>query len=108
MNLVELKQEPQKLTAALSGELDHHHAKEIRETVDFAVREQLPPTLVLDFTKVTFMDSSGIGLMYLRVSQRSLGAFRRVQKNAVRIVLPRHGLRPQAEASARKPIEEDL
>lgn len=61
--MVELKQEPQKLTAALSGELDHHHAKEIREVVDFAVREQLPPTLVLDFTKVTFMDSSGIGLI---------------------------------------------
>lgn len=63
MKVVELKQESQKLTASLSGELDHHHAKEIRETVDFAVREQLPPKLVLDFTKVTFMDSSGIGLI---------------------------------------------
>ncbi len=61
--MVALKQEPEKLTAELSGELDHHNAKEIRETVDFAVREQLPPTLVLDFSKVTFMDSSGIGLI---------------------------------------------
>ncbi len=61
--MVELKTEPQKLTAVLSGELDHHHAKEIRETVDFAVQEQLPQTLVLDFTRVTFMDSSGIGLI---------------------------------------------
>ena len=33
--MVELKQEPQKLTALLSGELDHHHAKEIREKIDF-------------------------------------------------------------------------
>ena len=61
--VVELKTEPQKLTAVLSGELDPHHAKEIRETVDFAVQEQLPQTLVLDFTRVTFMDSSGIGLI---------------------------------------------
>ncbi len=61
--MVELKQEPQKLTAFLSGELDHHHAKEIREAIDFAVREQYPPVLVLDFRQVTFMDSSGIGLI---------------------------------------------
>ncbi len=61
--MVELKQEPQKLTAFLSGELDHHHAKEIREAIDFAVREQYPPVLILDFKQVSFMDSSGIGLI---------------------------------------------
>ena len=61
--MVELKQEPQKLTAFLSGELDHHHVKEIRETIDFAVREQYPPVVVLDFRQVSFMDSSGIGLI---------------------------------------------
>ncbi len=61
--MVELKQEPRRLTAYLSGELDHHHAKEIREQIDFAVREQFPPVVVLDFGHVTFMDSSGIGLI---------------------------------------------
>ena len=61
--MVELKQEPQRLTAYLCGELDHHHVKEIREAVDFAVREQLPPLVILDFSRVTFMDSSGIGLI---------------------------------------------
>lgn len=61
--MVELKQEPQRLTAFLSGELDHHHVKEIREAVDYAVREQLPPLLIMDFARVTFMDSSGIGLI---------------------------------------------
>ena len=61
--MVELKQEPQKLTAFLRGELDHHHAKEIREAIDFAVREQYPPVLILDFKQVSFMDSSGIGLI---------------------------------------------
>ncbi len=61
--MLELKQEENTLTVFLSGELDHHHAKEIREEVDFAVREQRPPTVVLDFRRVTFMDSSGIGLI---------------------------------------------
>lgn len=61
--MVELKAEPQKLTAYLSGEIDHHHAREIREAVDLAVRETLPPVVVLDFRRVTFMDSSGIGLI---------------------------------------------
>ena len=61
--MVELKSEPEKLTAFLSGEIDHHCAKEIREQIDLAVREQLPPVVVLDFRRVTFMDSSGIGLI---------------------------------------------
>ncbi|MBR4201898.1 MAG: STAS domain-containing protein [Oscillospiraceae bacterium] len=61
--MIELKQEPQKLTAYLSGEIDHHHAKELRDAIDFAVREQYPPTVILDFRGVTFMDSSGIGLI---------------------------------------------
>lgn len=61
--MLELKQEPQKLTAYLSGEIDHHHAKELREAIDFAVREQYPPFVILDFRRVTFMDSSGIGLI---------------------------------------------
>ncbi len=61
--MVELKQDPQCLTVFLSGELDHHRVREIRETVDEAVREQLPPVVILDFRRVTFMDSSGIGLI---------------------------------------------
>ena len=61
--MVELKQEPQKLTAFLCGELDHHRAKEIREAIDFAVREQYPPVVVLDFKQVSFMDSSGVALL---------------------------------------------
>ena len=61
--MVELKTEQNRLIAMLEGEIDHHLAKEIRETVDAAVREQLPPVVVLDFSRVTFMDSSGIGLI---------------------------------------------
>ena len=47
----------------MSGEIDHHIAKELRRDIDFAVREFQPEELVLDFAEVGFMDSSGIGLV---------------------------------------------
>jgi len=51
------------VTAYLAGELDHHAAKGIREEIDDAVLRSRPTNLILDFRDVTFMDSSGIGLV---------------------------------------------
>ena len=51
------------ITAFIMGDIDHHSAKEIRETIDFSLESSLPEILVLDFNDVTFMDSSGIGLV---------------------------------------------
>ena len=51
------------VTAYLCGELDHHTAKEMRESIDYAVELNMPSMLVLDFKDITFMDSSGIGLV---------------------------------------------
>lgn len=51
------------LVASLSGELDHHSVRMIREEIDTAISEQQPASLALDFGGVTFMDSSGIGLI---------------------------------------------
>lgn len=47
----------------LTGELDHHNMKPIREEIDFEAERLLPEELILDFAGVTFMDSSGIGLV---------------------------------------------
>ena len=60
---VEIKTSGDTVTAYLSGELDHHSAKEMREAVDDAVELNMPSKLVLDFKGVSFMDSSGIGLV---------------------------------------------
>lgn len=49
--------------ARLSGEVDHHTAKTIREDIDLAIDKHHPKQLILDFDGVTFMDSSGIGLV---------------------------------------------
>lgn len=51
------------LTAFLEGEIDHHSAKAMREQIDDKIERHKPTQLILDFAKVSFMDSSGIGLV---------------------------------------------
>lgn len=51
------------LIATLIGEIDHHSVKEMRLDIDSAISEIVPTKLILDFSQVTFMDSSGIGLV---------------------------------------------
>ena len=51
------------LTAVLDGEIDHHCARSLREEIDQAILDYEPHQLRLDFEKVTFMDSSGIGMI---------------------------------------------
>lgn len=59
------------LTAFLSGEIDHHSASDMRSIIDGAIDINMPSLLVLDFAKVTFMDSSGIGLVMGRYGKLS-------------------------------------
>jgi stage II sporulation protein AA (anti-sigma F factor antagonist) len=51
------------VSAYLEGELDHHNAAEMRTAIDNAIELNMPSLLVLDFSGITFMDSSGIGLV---------------------------------------------
>ncbi len=51
------------LTVYLSGELDHNRAAGIRTAVDSRINSLRPKKLELDFSGVSFMDSSGIGLI---------------------------------------------
>lgn len=59
------------LIAYLSGDIDHHTAKAIREEIDREIEDYSPSLLVLDFGEVSFMDSSGIGLV--------MGRFKKMQ-----------------------------
>ena len=68
------------LTALLCCEIDHHTAKPIRERIDRALFEKKPHILVIDFTGVDFMDSSGIGLIIGRAEcAEAVGASVRVE-----------------------------
>ncbi len=51
------------LLCRLEGEIDHHTALPIRLEIDDKIESCRPKCAILDFTDVTFMDSSGIGLV---------------------------------------------
>lgn len=52
-----------RLIVYVPGELDHHFAGEITEMVDKELKKGCIKQLVFDFSKTTFMDSSGIGML---------------------------------------------
>ena len=63
------------LMARINAEIDHHAAKRIREKIDKELFVYRPLRLSLDFSGVSFMDSSGIAIILGRVeSARSVGA----------------------------------
>ncbi len=52
------------LFAFIKGEIDHHTVPEIRDAIDDAiVMCENAKEIVLDFSGVSFMDSSGVGLV---------------------------------------------
>jgi stage II sporulation protein AA (anti-sigma F factor antagonist) len=60
------------LTAYIDGEIDHDAAAKIRAQVDAAAQSLKPKLLNLDFSGVSFMDSSGVGLVMGRYRQMKL------------------------------------
>ena len=52
-----------RLTVALTGEIDHHCAKEYIRTIAAKIEAYSPETCVLDFQEVSFVDSSGIAVV---------------------------------------------
>lgn len=47
----------------VNSELDHHSATEIRKAVDGKIKNTNAKNVIFDFTRVDFMDSSGIGVI---------------------------------------------
>ncbi|AGC68401.1 anti-anti-sigma factor SpoIIAA [Thermoclostridium stercorarium subsp. stercorarium DSM 8532] len=71
---ITFKHENQVLTIYLKGELDHHAVSKIKDTIDLQLVRAPVKKLVLDLGEVSFMDSSGIGLIVGRYNRiRSLG-----------------------------------
>ena len=62
MNFISFLQDKQ-LTVALTGEIDHHCAKEYILRIAAKIEAYTPEVCVLDFKEVTFMDSSGIAVV---------------------------------------------
>ena len=71
--ICEMYYDGQTLYAVPSGGIDHHTARPIREQIDDAVTDRMVTRLVLDLSKVDFMDSAGLGLILGRLRHVSAG-----------------------------------
>lgn len=67
----EMKKRGNRLTVFVPGELDHHFVQQITEKVDREIEKGAIKQLVFDFSRTTFMDSSGVGMLMGR--KRLLG-----------------------------------
>lgn len=76
---IEIAPEADTVTALLTGEIDHHGAGKLRDSIDDTLRRTCPRLLVMDFGGVEFMDSSGIGIV--------LGRYRLMQDMGGRLAL---------------------
>ncbi|MBQ2425364.1 MAG: STAS domain-containing protein, partial [Lachnospiraceae bacterium] len=47
-------------------ELDHHNCRNLRYETDLLMAENYISKLIFDFSRTTFMDSSGIGILLNR------------------------------------------
>lgn len=52
-----------KLVIDLIGELDHHYADSVRNKIDDRIDRDDINKVILNFKDVTFMDSSGVGVV---------------------------------------------
>ncbi len=69
----------------VNGDFDLVSAAEFRQKVDTALEDQRPRHLIVNMSKMTFMDSSGLGVL--------LGRFKLIQNRKGRMFLT--GVRPE-------------
>lgn len=55
--------EDRKLTIALTGEIDHHCAKQYIKEIEIKIEAYSPEICILNFQEVSFIDSSGIAVV---------------------------------------------
>ncbi len=58
-----MKRQGSKLVVHICEELDHHAAGQISRVIDLQIEKGGVRTLIFDFSGITFMDSSGIGMV---------------------------------------------
>ena len=72
---ISYKTDNKNLNVLLSGELDHHTASSVKDSLDKLIMEVRPKGVVFDFKNVGFMDSTGIGVLLGRYKLlKSIGA----------------------------------
>jgi len=67
------------LLVNIGGELDHHQAERFRTLIDATFEKSSVRNIILDMSKITFMDSSGIGMI--------IGRYKNAEKRGGKLVL---------------------
>lgn len=75
------------LVVKIDGEIDHHTAKELKREIDRELLMKNIVNLVLDFDGVSFMDSSGIGVI--------AGRYKEIQARGGKVMVIR--VKPQVD-----------
>ena len=60
---ISYQNEGKNLKIVLNGELDHHEARDVSNALDRLISEVSPAGVIFDFKGVSFMDSTGIGVL---------------------------------------------
>ena len=61
--IINYKNENKELEIIFEEEIDHHTSEKIRKRADYEIQIHIPKKVIFDFENVTFMDSSGIGMI---------------------------------------------
>lgn len=59
----EFLKEDKLLLIKITEEIDHHSTEKIRRMADNEITRYMPRKVLFDFSKVSFMDSAGIGMI---------------------------------------------
>lgn len=71
MNIKYRKQD-KALMVEITEEIDHHIAEKLRRKIDNEITRHMPRKTIFDFTRVSFMDSAGIGMIIGRYKMMKL------------------------------------
>ena len=69
---INFDREDKQLVVEITEEIDHHAAEKIRRKVDNEITRYMPRKTIFDFSRVTFMDSAGIGMLIGRYKMMKL------------------------------------
>jgi len=60
--MFEIEERPDAWVLAIVGELDYSKCAAFRQNIDL-ILHRMPPACIVDFTRIEYLDSSGLGLL---------------------------------------------
>ncbi len=77
--LVQSFLEDRNLVIKIEGDIDHHTSEEIREKIDRDYFREKAKNIVFELSSVSFMDSSGIGML--------IGRYKNIEKQGGQVAI---------------------